>query len=67
MRGPKPSFPIQLFDNNKIALRQLANSRKASQGKVMGDRIILAAHDHPEWSNQQIAQTVGYSDRVVRT
>ncbi|SRR5512143_3274458 len=67
MRGPKPSYPIQLLDNEITELRQLVNSRKSGQGKVMRARIILAAHDHPEWSNQQIARTVGCSDRVVRT
>ena len=67
MRGPKPKYPIQLFDNEITELRQLVNSRKASQGKAMRARIILAAHEHPEWSNQQIAQVVGCSDRAVRT
>ncbi|MCL6539817.1 MAG: helix-turn-helix domain-containing protein [Roseiflexus sp.] len=32
----------------------------------MRARIVLAAHDHPDWSNQQIAQAVGTSDRIVR-
>ena len=67
MRGPKPKYSIQLLDNEITELRQLVHSRKASQGKVMRGRIVLAANDHPEWSNQQIAQTVGCSDRVVRT
>jgi len=48
-------------------LRQLVNSRKASQGQARRARIILSAHEHPEWSNQQIARTVGCSDRAVRT
>lgn len=67
MRGPKPKYSNQLFDNEITKLHQLVNSCKASQGKVMHARIVLAAHKHPEWSNQQIAQTVGCSDRVVRT
>ncbi len=45
MRGPKPSYPIQLLDNQIIVLRQLVNSRKASQGKVMRAWGILAAHN----------------------
>ena len=67
MRGPKPKYIIQLINNEINELRQLVNSRKASQGKAMRARIILAAYEHPEWSNQQIAQEVGCSDRVVRT
>jgi len=29
-------------------------------------RIVLFAHEHPEWSNQQIAQAAQTSDRMVR-
>jgi transposase len=67
MRGPKPKYSIKLINNEITELHQLVNSRKASQGKAMRARIILAAHEHPEWSNQQIAKAVGCSDRVVRT
>ena len=66
MRGPKPKYPIQLFDNQIAELRQLISARKTPQGQVMRAKIILAAHEHPEWSNQEIAQTVGCTDRVVR-
>jgi len=52
MRGPKPKYSIQLFDNEIIELRQLIHSRKASQGTVKRAQIIVAAHEHPEWSNQ---------------
>lgn len=66
MRGPKPKYLIQLFDNQIAELRQLVNSRKAPQGKVMRAKIILAAHEHTEWSNQEIARQVGCTDRAVR-
>jgi hypothetical protein len=65
--GPKIKYPIQLLDKEISELRQLVNSRKASQGKVRRAKIILAAHEHPEWSNQEIARQVGCSDRAVRT
>jgi len=67
MPGPKPKYPIQLLENEESELRQLVRSRKAPRGKVMRASIVLAAHDHPDWSNQQIARDVGCSDRVVRT
>lgn len=66
MRGPKPKYLIQLLDNQIAELRQLISSRKAPQGKVMRARVILAAHEHPEWSNQEIARQVGCTDRAVR-
>lgn len=66
MRGPKPQYPIQLVDNEIADLRQLLNSRNAPQGKVKRAKIILSAHEHPEWSNQDIARDVACSDRMVR-
>lgn len=66
MRGPKPKYQIQLLDNQIAQLRQLVNSRKAPQGQVIRARIILAAAEHPEWSNQEIAGSVGCTDRAVR-
>ncbi len=66
MRGPKPSYPIQLTESELSTLRQLIKGRNSPQVKVMRARIVLAAHEHPEWSNQQIAAHVGCTDRAVR-
>ena len=66
MSGPKPKYKIQLLENEISELRQLVNARNTPQGKVMRARIVLAAHEHPEWSNQQIAAHVSCTDRAVR-
>jgi transposase len=66
MSGPKPKHKIQLLENEISELRQLVNARNSPQGKVMRARIVLAANEHPEWSNQQIAAHVGCTDRAVR-
>jgi transposase-like protein/transposase len=66
MRGPKPKYTIELTTEEGQELRKLANSRKASHGKVIRAQILLAAYDHPEWSNQQIAREMGCTDRTVR-
>jgi transposase len=66
MRGPKPKYTIVLTTEEEQTLRRLVNSRKAPQGKVRRARIVLAAHDHPEWSNRQIAEHAGTPDRMVR-
>jgi len=66
MRGPRPKYLIELTTEEEQELRRLVNSRKSSQGKVLRARILLAAYDHPEWSNQQIAQEAGCTDRTVR-
>lgn len=66
MPGPRPKYPIQLFDNEIAELRQMVNARKTSQSKAMRAKIILAAHEHPDWSNQKIAQEAHCTDRAVR-
>ena len=66
MPGPKPEYPIELSASELVKVRQLANGHKTAQVKAMRARIILNAHEHPEWSNQKIAQAVSCSDRTVR-
>ena len=66
MRGPKPKYAIELTTEEEQELRKLANSRTASYVKVIRARMLLAAHDHPEWSNLQIAQEAGCTRRIVR-
>ena len=66
MRGPKPKYPIELTTEEEQELRKFANSRTASHVKVIRARILLAACDHLEWSNQQIAQQAGCTRRNVR-
>jgi hypothetical protein len=66
MRGPKPKYAIDLTTEEEQELRKVANSRSASYVKVIRARILLAAHDHPEWSNRQIAEEAGCRRRNVR-
>lgn len=66
MSGPKPKYKIQLLEKEMSELRQLVKARNSPQGKVMRARIVLAAHEYPEWNNQQIAAHVGCTDRAVR-
>ena len=66
MRGPKPKYPIELTTEEEKELRQLVRSHKTPQTKAKRARILLAAFDHADWSNQQIAREAGTVDRVVR-
>lgn len=65
--GPQNNYPIQLLDNEIDELRHRINARKTSQATAMRAKIILLAHEHPDWSNQQIGQEAGCSDRTVYT
>lgn len=66
MKGPKPKYEIRLLEKETSELRQIVSARKSPQVKVMRARIVLAAHEHPEWSNQQIAAYAQCTDRAVR-
>jgi hypothetical protein len=66
MSGPKPAYPITLSSEQVDQLRQLIRAHSTPQATCFRARIILAAHDHPDWSNQQLAQHVATSDRMVR-
>ena len=66
MRGPKPSYPISLTEAEVKSLRELARAHKTGQSTAVRARILLYANEHPEWSNQQIAQALATTDRNVR-
>lgn len=66
MRGPKPQYPIQLTDEEKQKLEKLVRATRTPQGIALRARILLLAHEHPEWSNQRIARKVGCTDWMVR-
>jgi DNA-directed RNA polymerase specialized sigma24 family protein len=66
MPGPKPENPIELKTEEEHALRRLASSWTVSYGQVLRARMVLAAYDHPDWSNHRIGQALGCSYRTVR-
>ena len=66
MRGPKPSTPIELTEEEAAHLRRLIRAHTTGQGLVVRAQIVVLAHEHPDWSNQLLAQTVRTSDRMVR-
>src|SRR5207247_2818982 len=67
MRGPKPAYPIQLTAEEAKRLQHLIRAHTTPQTLAVRARIILTATAHPEQSNQQIASSVGTTDRTVRT
>ena len=66
MRGPHPSYPIDLTEAQAKQFDQLIRASSTPQALVMRARIILTAYHHPEQSNQQIASASGTTDRTVR-
>ncbi len=66
MRGPQPAYPIQLTAQEVKSLEHLIRAHSTPQTKAWRARILLTATAHPEQSNQQMAATVGTTDRTVR-
>lgn len=66
MRGPKPAYPIDLTDAEAADLRRLIRAHTTAQTLVVRAKIVVTAAEQPAWSNQQIADRVGTSDRMVR-
>jgi len=66
MSGPKPIYPISLTEAEVKSLREVARAHKTGQSMAVRAWILLYANEHPEWSNQQIAQALATTDRNVR-
>jgi transposase len=66
MSGPKPSYPIELTEEEKKQLEKQVRAHKTGQDQVVRAKLLLVANEHPEWSNQEIAKAVGTTDRTVR-
>jgi len=66
MNGPDPSYPIELEEAEQLALLKLSRATTAPQAQVVRAKIVLLAHDHPEYSNVQIAKLVGCALSTVR-
>src|SRR5262245_32784677 len=66
MRGPQPSYPIELTADESKKFEHLVRATTTPQAKALRAHILLCAHHHPEQSNQQIAAACGTTDRTVR-
>jgi winged helix-turn helix protein len=66
MRGPKPAYPIDLTLDEASALRQLIRAHSTPQALLIRAQIVVTAYEQPTWNNQQVAASVGTSDRLVR-
>jgi transposase len=66
MPGPQPQYPIELSETQVRQLTHLSLSYTAPYAEVQRARIVLTAHQHPRWSNTQIARTVGCARDTVQ-
>jgi transposase len=59
-----PSF--QLTPSEVKSLLQLREARRTPQAVAKRAQIVLTAHVHPDWSSQQLAQSLGLKARLIR-
>jgi len=66
MPGPRPKYPIELSETQVAELRHLSLSYTAPYAAVQRARILLLAHQYPNWATAQIARTVGCARDTVK-
>jgi len=58
--------PLRLTAEEIKQFLHLAQAHRSPQALARRAQIVLAAHDHPTWSSQHIAQYLDLNDRLVR-
>jgi transposase len=66
MAGPKPKYRVQLTEKQYRELKHLSQSHMAPWVEVQRARILLLAHEYPDWSNYRIAEKVGCGIDMVK-
>jgi transposase len=64
--GPRPQYRIELNAEQINSLTELSRTYTAPFVHVQRARMLLLAHQQPEWSNQDIARCVGCHVDTVR-
>jgi transposase len=66
MRGRKKTYIVELEATEEKQLRRVVACRKSPQGEVLRAKVILTCHEHPDWSDERVAVSVGCSTGMVR-
>jgi len=65
-RGPKADDAIALTSKRYDELKHIARLLKAPYRQVIRAKVLVACHEHPDWTNHHIARTIGRAYRTVR-
>jgi len=66
MAGPKPKYSIILTEQQYKDLKQISQSHSLPWAEVQRARILILAHEHPDWNNSMIAKSVGNCAEMVK-
>ena len=65
-RGPSPKVRVALTSKAYEELKRITRLLKAPHITVVRAKVLVAAFEHPDWSNEHIARIVGCAHRTVR-
>lgn len=66
MPGPLPKYAINLTAEQESQLQHISSCYTMPFAEVQRARILLLAHQHPDWRNTEIAREVGCSVNTVK-
>ena len=65
MAGRKHSYCLFFSQEQLRELKELSASYMAPYIEVLRARLLLLAHDHPDWSNRRLAEQIGCARATV--
>lgn len=66
MIGRQKTYSVQLTEQEKRLLQQQASARKTGQSQAKRAKIIITVAENQDWTDAQVAQTIGCSAALVR-
>ena len=66
MSGRHKTYKVELTETESRQLQQLVAARKSSQSIALRAKVILKSAEHPNWTDVQVAESVGCSAALVR-
>ena len=61
MSGRHKTYKVELTETESKQLRQVVAARKSSQSEAKRAKVILQSAEHPEWTDAQVASSIGCS------
>ncbi|MGH2414383.1 MAG: IS630 family transposase [Microcystaceae cyanobacterium] len=66
MKGRPKTYSIKLTEAETVKLEQMVAARKSPQSLAKRAKVALCCAAHPDWSDAQVASSVGGSEAWVR-
>lgn len=67
MSGRHKTYRVELTETESKQLQQLVAARKSPQSVAKRAKVLLNSAKHPDWTDTQVAESVGCSPALVRS